>query len=335
MKQLTFVLILCVFFSCKKEAKTQSETIQNTTLSGPVFGTTYNVIYNSDIDYTKQCDSLFNVINQSMSTYISDSDISKLNRNEDVVLDDHFSRVFVTSQDVFKATNGAFDPTIGNVVNAWSFGADKNKFLTDRSTIDSLMQFVGLDKVQSTHTRQGTLKINKPKGTYLEFNAIAKGYGVDVIGEFLETKGISNYLVEIGGEIRARGKNLEKDGPWRVGLDEPRFDGGQSVYKAISLKDEAMATSGTYRKFKIDERGNRYAHIIDTKTGYPSKTNILSVSVIAETCMIADAYATTFQAMGIEKVKAFLMTRPELKVFIIFENEQQEFETLNLNSFPE
>ncbi|WP_298902302.1 FAD:protein FMN transferase [uncultured Psychroserpens sp.] len=335
MKQLTLVLILCAFFSCKKETKTQSEAIQNMTLSGPVFGTTYNVIYNSEKDYSKQFDSLFNVVNQSMSTYIPDSDISKLNRNETIVLDDHFAKVLVMSQDIFKATEGTFDPTIGNVVNAWSFGADKNKFLTDSKTIDSLMQFVGLDKIRPIYLGDGTLKIEKPKGAYLEFNAIAKGYGVDVIGEFLEHKMITNYLVEIGGEIRARGKNLEKNTPWRVGLDEPRFDGGQSVYKAISLKDEAMATSGTYRKFKIDDNGNRYAHIINTKTGYPTKTNILSVSVITKNCMIADAYATAFQAMGIEKVKTFLASHPEFKVFIIFENEKQELETLNLNSFPE
>ena len=146
---------------------------------------------------------------------------------------------------------------------------------------------------------------------------------------------IENYLVEIGGEIRVKGKNIAKDTPWRVGLDEPRFDGGQSVYKAISLKNEAMATSGTYRKFKVDDNGNRYAHIIDTETGYPTKTNILSVSVIAENCMTADAYATAFQAMGIDKLTQFLKSHPELKVFVIFENANQELETLNLNDFPE
>jgi thiamine biosynthesis lipoprotein len=158
---------------------------------------------------------------------------------------------------------------------------------------------------------------------------------VDVIAEFLERKNIENYLVEIGGEIRVKGKNLDKDLPWRVGLDEPRFDGGQSVYKAINLKDEAMATSGTYRKFNTDDNGNRYAHIINTKTGYPTKTNILSVSVIAEDCMTADAYATAFQAMGIENVTEFLKSHPKLKVFMIFENDNNEFETLNLNNFPE
>jgi thiamine biosynthesis lipoprotein len=251
-----------------------------------------------------------------------------------VILDVHFEKVFLASKEIFESTQGAFDPSIGNVVNAWSFGADSNKFLTDSLTIENLMLNVGLGKVQSYQVPDG-FKVNKPKGTYLEFNAIAKGYGVDVIGEFLEGKNIENYLVEIGGEIRAKGKNIDKDALWRVGLDEPRFDNGQSVYKAINLKDESMATSGTYRKFKTDENGNRYTHIINTNTGYPSKTNILSVSVIAQDCMIADGYATAFQAMGIEKVAAFLSSHPELKVFIIFENDDKEFETLNLNNFPE
>src|SRR5690606_4216687 len=147
--------------------------------------------------------------------------------------------------------------------------------------------------------------------------------------------GVENYIVEIGGEIRAKGVNVEKSQAWKVGVEMPHFDGTQSILKAISLKDEAMATSGTYRKFKIDENGKRYSHIIDTKTGYPSATNLLSISVIAENCMMADGYATAFKAMGIEKVKAFLQQHPELKVFLIFENDQKEFETLSLNRFPE
>lgn len=316
--------------SCKKEKSKTIEVFENTKLAGVVFGTSYSAIYDSDIDYTKQFDSLFDVINTSMSTYIPDSDISKVNKNEQVTVDVHFKKVFLKSKEIFDTTQGVFDPTIGDVVNAWSFGADKNKFLTDNATINNLMQHVGFDKVMLINN-----KVTKPQKTYLEFNAIAKGYGVDVIAEFLESKNVSNYLVEIGGEVRVKGENKEKEKPWRVGLDEPRFDGGQSVYKAISLKDEAMATSGTYRKFKVDENGNKFAHIINTKTGYPTKTNILSVSVIAKDCMTADGYATAFQAMGVEGVKTFLKNHPELKVFLIFENENKALETLSLNGFPD
>ena len=137
-----------------------------------------------------------------------------------------------------------------------------------------------------------------------------------------------------GYELRLKGINIEKQSPWKVGIDKPNFDGSQSVMKAISLQDVGMATSGTYRKFKLDENGNRYAHIINTKTGYPTTTNILSVSVLAHDCMTADAYATAFQAMGIETVTTFLKSHPELKAFIILENEANQLETLAINGFP-
>ena len=328
MRKLFIVLIAVAFISCKSDPN-KPELIK---LSGPVFGTSYNIQYHSEaeVNYIKQFDSLFATVNQSLSTYISNSDISRLNRNEEVEVDDHFKRVLKASKEIYRATEGVFDPTIGNVVNAWSFGAEKNKFLTDSTTIDSLMQFVGLNRVGLVGNT-----IKKPEASYIEFNAIAKGYGLDVIAEFLERKSVDNYLVEIGGEVRVKGQNVEKQSPWRIGLDEPRFDGEQSVYKAIALKDEAMATSGTYRKFKVDENGNRYAHIINTKTGYPTKTNVLSVSVIAKDCMTADAYATAFQAMGIENVSQFLEKHTELKAFFIYEGEDKELKTLNLNNFPE
>lgn len=325
-----YVSIFSFVMSCKTEQRQSTKELENIKLSGVVFGTSYKAIYSSEVDYTNQFDSVFAVINTSLSTYISDSDISKINRNEDVVIDKHFENVFLKSKEIFKRTNGFFDPTIGDVVNAWNFGANKNKFITDSVTIENLMTSVGFNKVTLIDK-----KIVKQPNSYLEFNAIAKGYGVDVIAQFLENKNISNYLIEIGGEIRVKGKNKEKDKPWRVGLDEPRFDGQQSVFKAISLKDEAMATSGTYRKFKVDEDGNKYAHIINTKTGYPTKTNILSVSVIAEDCMTADGYATAFQAMGLDGVKSFLENNIKLKAFLIFENDNNELETLTLNGFPE
>src|SRR5690606_14526210 len=140
---------------------------------------------------------------------------------------------------------------------------------------------------------------------------------------------------EIGGEIRSRGINIEKNAEWKVGVEMPHFDGTQSILKVISIRDASMATSGTYRKFKVDKDGNKYSHIIDPSTGYPSKTNLLSVSVIAKDCMTADAYATAFKAMGIDKVKAFLQTHDHLKVFVIFQNEHGDMETLFLNGFPE
>ena len=323
LKSVIIFLSLIALVSCTSEPKTIK-------VAGGVFGTTYSVTYLGTENYQQQFDSLFTAINQSMSTYITDSDISKINRNEAIEIDHHFKDVFKASKDIYKSTEGIFDPTIGNVVNAWSFGAEKNKFLTDSTTIDSLMQFVGLNRIGIVDD-----KIVKPKDAYLEFNAIAKGYGVDVIAEFLEKKDVANYLVEIGGELRALGTNLEGKRDWTVGIYDPNFEGRKTYSKTITLKNEAMATSGTYRKFKVDENGNRYAHIIDTKTGYPTKTNVLSVSVIAKDCMTADAYATAFQAMGIDKVSQFLKSHPELKVYSIYEDENKELQTFSLNDFPE
>jgi len=324
MKKLILTFLIVLFCSCSKE---ELKTIK---VAGGVFGTTYSVTYLGTENYQQQFDSLFTAINQSMSTYITDSDISKINRNEAIEIDYHFKDVFKASKDIYKSTEGVFDPTIGNVVNAWSFGAEKNKFLTDSTTIDSLMQFVGLNRIGIVDN-----KIVKPKAAYLEFNAIAKGYGVDVIAEFLEKKDVANYLVEIGGELRALGTNVEGKRDWTVGIYDPNFEGRKTYSKTITLKNEAMATSGTYRKFKVDDNGNRYAHIINTKTGYPTKTNILSVSVIAPDCMSADGYATAFQAMGLKKVTEFLERRPELKVYFIYEDDSNTLQTLSLNGFPE
>ncbi len=315
-------LLLLITFSC-----TQKE---NTVLSGKVFGTAYSIKYHSEVGYNfqPQIDSLFQVINQSMSTYIKDSDISKVNRNEPVKVDAHFKTVFEASKQIYRLTEGAFDPTIGSVVNAWDFGPEGKIAALDSTKIDSLMRSVGFNKMGLVND-----EVRKLPGAFIDFNAIAKGYGVDVIAGFLESKQIENYIVEIGGEIRAKGFNVETQQEWKVGVEMPHFDDTESILKAVLLKDEAMATSGTYRKFKTDENGNRYSHIIDTKTGYPSATNILSISVIAENCMMADGYATAFKVMGIEKVKTFLQQHPELKVFLIFENDKGEVEMLALNGF--
>jgi thiamine biosynthesis lipoprotein len=265
-----------------------------------------------------------------MSTYQANSDISKLNRNESNKVDEHFIKVFNASKKIYKETGGAFDPTIGALVNAWDFGPEGKIVNLDSLKINDLMQSVGFSKVSIIENL-----VNKLPNTFIDFNAIAKGYAVDVVADFLRSKNVQNFLINIGGELHAKGINVEKHSGWTVGVENPNFDGTQSWDKIFVLKDAAMATSGTYRKFKIDENGNRYAHIIDAKTGYPSKTNLLSISVIAEDCMTADAYATAFKAMGIEKVKTFLKTHPELKVFLIFENKSKEFETLSLNDFPE
>lgn len=323
MRLLALSIVFLVLAACSKP-------ISQKKLSGPIFGTYYNVIYDGDTDYNTEIDSIFDVINQSMSTYIENSDISKINRNEAVIIDNHFQNVFEASKLFYETTDASFDPTIGILVNAWSFGPAGEVENLDSLKIQSLMQSVGFDKV----TLSGNRVVKQHPETFLDFNAIAKGYAVDVVAKFLGDKGHNNFLVDIGGEISAKGSNTQSGNPWKIGIDDPNFDGSQSYSKVISLHNEAMATSGTYRKYKVDRDGNRYSHIIDTKTGYPSKTNLLSISVIADDCMTADAYATAFKAMGIEKIKEFLNFRPDLKVYLIFENENNQLETLSLNNFP-
>lgn len=330
MNRILLIFFCVTFLSCKQESnKVEIDSFTNTKLEGSVFGTFYQITYDSEVNYQKQFDSLFYVINKSMSTYQLNSDISKINRNEWVSVDEHFKSVFNTSKKIFQETQGAFDPTIGALVNAWDFGPEGKIENLDSLTINNLMLSVGFNKVSIIEN-----KVIKQPNTFIDFNAIAKGYAVDVIAGFLNKKKVKNYLVNIGGEINAQGINMEKKRGWTLGVENPNFNGTKSWDKVIVLKDEAMATSGTYRKFKVDENGNKYAHIIDTKTGYPSKTNLLSISVIAENCMTADAYATAFKTMGIEKVKVFLKSHPEIKVFLIFENYKKNLETLSLNNFP-
>jgi thiamine biosynthesis lipoprotein len=286
------LLIFITVVSCT------NNSLKKTSISGYVYGTTYNIVYFSDdeLQLKTQIDSLFNVIDMSMSTYNSNSLITKINNNEDVELDNHFKFVFNVSKNIFNKTNGYFDPSIGPLVNSLNFGP-KNY---DIPSVN-LKTLVGLDKFNIIEN-----KLNRPLNSFIDFNAIAKGYSVDLISKFLIINNITNYIVEVGGEIRSSGINLDGNQNWRVGLDTPRFDGLQKeLYKIFNLKNSSMATSGVYRKFKIDSLGNKYAHIIDPKTGYSSTTNILSVTVISENCIEADAFATALHLMSVEEIANF------------------------------
>lgn len=327
MRSLLFLFLFISLFSCEQAPKNHLNYT-----NGNAFGTTFSVqfIASKEIDLSTSYDSIVTVINTSMSTYQKDSDISKINSGDTTIdVDNHFKKVFQASKKIYKQTDGVFDPTIGVLVNAWDFGPEGKIVALDSLKIDSLLVSVGLDKV----SLQNDKIVKQYPNTFIDFNALAKGYAVDIFAEFLETKNIENYLVEIGGEIRGKGSNLIKEKPWRIGVEDPNFDDTQSYSKVITLQEGAMATSGSYRKFKIDENGNRYAHIINTQTGYPSKSNVLSVSVLAKNCMEADAYATALMSMGLEKSKEFLSTHPEIRVYFIYENDQKEITTLAVNGF--
>ncbi|MFC2127660.1 FAD:protein FMN transferase [Bacteroidota bacterium] len=318
-----------VFFSCSK-----TEPIKHK-ISGNVFGTTFHISYVSVEQKVseKQIDSLFYLINKSLSTYFPSSDISKINRNiSGVKVDTFFKEVFSKADRIFIETDGVFDPTIGVLVNAWGFGPVKKMESLDSLEIEKLLRYVGFDKVK-LHNNEIQKEFTQ---TYFDFNAIAKGFGVDVVGRLFESMKISNYLVEIGGEVRVRGKNIENK-YWRIGVEKPNFDGTRSIQKIIALKNESMATSGNYRKFIIDSiSGEKYVHTIDTKTGYTAKRDLLSATVISSLdCADVDGYATAFMAMGYEKSLQFLNNHPELKVFLIFidkEGNTKEYFSDNLSS---
>jgi len=328
MRYSILLLILINILSCKKV-----KVVEATNIEGLAFGTSYHITYyeSDNENYSDAIDGLFYDVNKSLSTYIPNSAISKINNGDTtIVVDDYFKEVFEKSLHIYHNTNGAFDPTIGILVNAWGFGPEKGLANLDSLKVKQLLELVDFGNI----TLENDKIVKTDPRIYFDFNAIAKGYAVDIAGRFLESKGIDNYLVEIGGELRSRGVNKTKNKPWKVGIENPNYDGTRSIEKTVELNNETMATSGNYRKFKIDSiSGMRYAHIINSKTGYPAKNELLSVSVIANLdCADVDAYATALMTMSLEKAQRFFITQPQLKVFIIYSDgngEIQTYKTLN------
>ncbi|MGB0890720.1 MAG: FAD:protein FMN transferase [Flavobacteriaceae bacterium] len=312
------LLFTILFYSCKKEVKHEVFRLQ-----GTVFGTTYNIIYKGEKNYQKSIDSLFYLVNKSVSTYLPTSDISKINKGDSlIVVDEVFSEVFKKSKRIFKETEGYFDPTVGNLVNAWGFGPKMELIDLDSTQVKKHMLLVGLNKVSLV---EGRIKKDNPN-IYLDFNSIAKGYGIDVVGRFLESQIIADYLIEIGGEIRARGKS-PKDKPWRVGIDNPNTDGSRTISNFVDLSNMSMASSGNYRKYRISKSGKKYVHTINPKTGFAKESNLLAATVYAPTdCADVDAYATAFMAMGLEKTKLFVKKYNSINVVLIYMNEKGEIE---------
>lgn len=322
MKRIAVFIALILLVSCSKKVS-DLKIIQ-----GNAIGTTFTIRYldNSSIDFEPKIDSLIKAINKSTSTYIPTSDISKINKGDStVIIDAYFDEVFNKSAKIYKETKGDFDPTIGVLVNAWGFGPGDRLENLDSVKIKELLKFVGFDKVKIEDRRV----IKKHPEIYFDFNAIGKGYLVDVVGRLFETYNIENYLVEIGGEIRARGVN-EKSIPWRIAIENPNFDGTRTFATSLQLTNESIATSGNYRKFRTTEDGKKYVHTINTKTGYASESNLLSASVVSKAdCADVDGYATAFMAMGLEKTKLFLEKHPELRAFLIYVDENGEMKTYN------
>ncbi|HSK12061.1 MAG TPA: FAD:protein FMN transferase [Phnomibacter sp.] len=315
MRPLLFTTIMVLFFfSCGEE-------VQNTLhISGPAQGTTYNITYvaGAYANYRQEIDSIFSTIDGSLSTYQPGSIISRINRNEPAALDTHFIAVCHRAKEVFERTEGLFDPTVAPLVNAYGFGFKKKEEVTPHR-IDSLKKIIGF-----RHVRIEGDKLFKdfPEVT-LDFNAIAPGYTVDVLAAFLEKKGIKHYLIELGGEVRSKGKRLDGSA-WTLGIEQPEEDPSEGVrlHSRIPLGDLALATSGNYKNFYL-ENGKKYSHIIDPVSGYPAKNSLLSATVIAPDCTTADAYATAFMIMGLQKAQQFLEAHAHLglSVFFIYDHE--------------
>lgn len=299
LKKYSFLLLLLAIASCQTQEKMQR-------FQGDALGTSYNVRYFDTVSsevISDSIDAVFLRMNQSMSTYWPNAIISKVNRDEPVKTDKDFKKVFQTAKDIWEQTNGYFDPTVGALVNAYGFGPAKSLEQIDQSVVDSLLNITGFDKVSLL--ADGT--INKVhKNTYLDFNAIAKGYAVDALASMLESLGYTQFLVEVGGELFASGLHPVKEKSWRVAIDHPKQNTNRTFIATLPLQNQGLASSGNYRKFRTDASGKRYVHTISPKTGETVQSNVLSTSVLAPSTMLADAYATALMAMPYEKGKTLI-----------------------------
>ena len=319
------LLWLVLLTSCKKEP------VSFITLEGQAQGTTFQITYEDSLrqDYSVEVDSLFKLIDKSMSLWDTSSLISRINRNDSTAIpDEHFINVFRKAREISEYTGGAFDMTVGPLVKAWGFSRKNIGPPPDSFAIDSLLKITGYRKVR---IQDGRIKKEDPR-IALDFNAIAQGYTVDLIAAFLRSRGVDNYLVEIGGELMARGKN-QRNMTWQVGIDKPvdSLAEGRPLQTTISLQDKALATSGSYRKY-IMKDGKKLSHVIDPGSGYPMNQNLLSVSVIAEDCATADAYATAFLVLGIEKAMVIAKEKG-LEIFCIYADDSGNFQTVATPGF--
>ena len=293
------------------------------TINGLIFGTVYNITYQYDGDLKVEIDEELKRFDGSLSPFNDTATITRINRNEDIVPDTFFTNVFRRSMEISKETDGAFDITVAPLANAWGFGFKKGAF-PDSAMIDSLLDITGYTKV--TLSNEGKV-VKQDERMMLSCSAVAKGYAVDVIAQFLAKKGIKNFMVEIGGEIVAQGENPKKD-LWRIGINKPVDDLSinQELQTVLSVTGVGIATSGNYRNFYYKD-GKKYAHTIDPRTGYPVQHNILSATVIAKDCMSADAYATAFMVMGLEEAERFANAHPDIDACFIYTDENGKLQT--------
>lgn len=282
--------------------------------AGLIFGTTYNITYEYDEDLQNEVVAKLNEVDAALSMFNEQSVISKVNNNEDTELTEMFTDVFQKAQKISEETNGCFDITVAPLVNIWGFGFKQGQ-QPNKQAIDSLKTLIGYQKV----SYDGKRIVKKDPRIMLDCSAIAKGYGADMVARLLDEKGVENYLVEIGGEVVTKGIS-EKRVPWKIGVTKPTDDPTETgeLQTVLNVTDKAMATSGNYRNYYY-KGGKKYAHTIDPKTGYPVQHNILSATVLCDQCARADAFATAFMVMGLEKARKVLERNPDLMVYFIYD----------------
>lgn len=287
---------------------------------GSVFGTFYHITYQSEKPLQEGIDNALKEVDASLSPFNKESVITAINNNTSMDTNSMFAEVFNLAQEVSKETNGAFDITVAPLVNLWGFGF-KNMDNVSQEKVDSLLPYVGYQKVALI---DGKIRKECPE-TMLDCSAIAKGYGVDAVGKYFENEGISNYMVEIGGEVRVRGCNPRGE-LWHVGINKPNdnpTNTNNDIEQVLQITQLAMATSGNYRNY-YEKDGKKYAHTIDPHTGYPVQHSILSSTVLAQDCATADAYATAFMVLGMDEAKKVLAKHPELMAFFIYSDKNGE-----------
>ena len=321
-------LWILMFTACRKQKQYFEE-------SGSVFHTIYHIKYEGSEILTEKIDAEFQKFNLSLNPFNPNSIISKVNRNEAVEADDWFIEVFNKAKEVSDHSEGIFDITCAPLVNLWGFGFSKMDSVTPQM-IDSIKQFVGYQKVRL----DGRKVVKDDSRILLNCSAIAKGYASDIIARLLEREGIENYMVEIGGEVTMKGVN-QNGKCWRIGINKPEDDSTgvkNDIEEVVQLcKKGGVATSGNYRNYYIKD-GKKYAHTIDPRTGYPSEQSILSATIVAEDCITADAYATAFMAMGLEKAREAAKNIPGIEYYVIYSDEngkhQIEYSTGMLQYLP-
>lgn len=291
---------------------------------GMVFGTVYSVTYQYDRDLKKEIEAELQKVDASLSMFNEQSIISRINRNENVEVDDKFIDVFSLAQTISKETGGAFDITVAPLVNAWGFGFKGKGPQPSQSQVDSLKQFIGYQMV----SLKGKKIVKQKPEIKLDCSAIAKGYGSDIVARYLHSLEIKNFMVEIGGEVVTMGKNPKRV-PWKIGVTKPTDDSltvDNELETVLNVTDKAMATSGNYRNFYY-KGGKKYAHTIDPATGLPVQHTLLSATVLAKDCATADGYATAFMVLGIDKAKAVLERHKELMAYFIYSDTNGNYKT--------